>query len=304
MSSTAGQLTFYPRGNPTSVADAAINVGGRGNGVFYFGGDTSTGTIYEVGGDSASVIVRGTQSANGSIDGYGKINLGGVMVNNGQVIADGYGKDRTLDLSSFSAIASTIENPRWGGTSGWFATRHGELKLPAIAVQAGTNTYTWGEDPGDPMIDLVNSVRFTVENAKNAGDVSIALMSTIRTDIPTLPGGHHFIGVWSFDGSELGGFSGVDLQIRYDDGLAASMGLDENILKLWRYDPDDSQWHRIMDGTFSRDTLDHLIGGYAPGDMTYFAVSAPEPGSATLLLVAAGAVALRRRRSNRSPVSH
>jgi len=220
------------------------------------------------------------------------------MVNNGQVIADGYGTDRTLDLSAFSGIATTIENPRWGGASGWFARRHGELKLPAIAVQAGTNTYTWGEDPGDPMLDLVNSVRFTIENAEHSGDVSISLLSTLRSDVPTLPTGHHFIGVWSFDGSELGGFSGVDLQVRYDDGLAASMGLDENILKLWRYDSDDSQWHRIMDDTFSRDTLDHLISGYAPGEISYFAVSAPEPGTATLMLVGVAAIALRRRRNH------
>ena len=61
-----------------------------------------------------------------------------------------------------------------GPTAGSPAGTEG-LTLPAIPVQAGTNTYTWGEDPGDPMIDLVNSVRFTVENAKHDGSVDIAL---------------------------------------------------------------------------------------------------------------------------------
>lgn len=292
-----GSLTFVPRGNPTSIADAAISVGGKGHGKFVFGGDTTTGTINQTGGYGASVVVRGTPTAEGSIRGWGKINLNGVLVNNGQIIADGSRHDRTLDLSSFSAVATTIENPRWGGTNGWFARRRGELKLPAIPVEAGTHTYTWGEDAGDPMLDLVNSVRFKMIDAENEGDVAIALLSAIRTDIPKLPEGHHFIGVWSFDASEIHGFDGVDLQVRYDDAAAAAMGLDENVLKLWRYEPGDSMWHRIMDQTFSRDTIDHLISGRAPENFTYFAVSAPEPSSAVLMLVGATALLRRRRRA-------
>src|SRR5262249_32569737 len=159
-----------------SMADAAISVGGKGQGTFYFGTDNSNGTVGQVGTYGASVVVRGTPTAEGSIIGYGKFNLTGTFVNNGQVIADGNRNDRALDLSSFSAIATSIENARWGGTNGWFARKRGELILPKIPVHAGTDTYTWGEDPGDPMIDLVNSVRFKVENAKNNGDVSIALM--------------------------------------------------------------------------------------------------------------------------------
>jgi hypothetical protein len=293
---TDGKLIFHPQTAMDSSNDVAISVGGRGSGTFTFGNDKQTGAIYQVGQYGASVVVRGVPTAEGAVRGYGRFNLDGALINNGQMIADGYRHDRTLDLSSFKSVTSTIENPAWGGTNGWFARRRGELKLPSIPVDPGTNTYTWGEDPGDPMLDLVNSVRFKVENAKDPGNVSIALLSAIRTDIPTLPHGHHFIGVWSFDGSDLGGFDAVDLQVRYDDAAAAAMGLDENILKLWEYTPSDGSWHRIMDDTFSRDTLDHIIGGRAPGELTYFAVSAPEPTSLMLVGIGASALILRRRR--------
>jgi RNA polymerase sigma factor (sigma-70 family) len=302
---TGGTLVLTPRLNYTFNSDTAndnaviIKVGNKGTGTFQLGDATGTGTVQEAGGHGASVVVRGAPTAAGAMRGFGKVNLTGVLVQNGQVIADGFRHDRTLDLSSFSYVTSTIENPRWAGTNGWFARRRGALKLPDIRVAAGTGTYTWGEDPGDALLDLVNSVRFKVENAKHDGDVSIALLSAIRTDIPTLPSGHHFIGVWSFDADGVGGFDKVGLEIRYDDAAAAAMDLREEILKLWRYDPSDAQWHRIMDDSFSRDTLNHIIAGTAVGDFTYFAVSAPEPSGAILTLLGVGSAWLRRRRRSR-----
>ena len=87
----------------------------------------------------------------------------------------------------------------------------------------------------------------------------------------------------------------MDLQIRYDDEMAAAMHLDENVLKLWRYH--DGQWDRINDGTFTRDTDLNLIGGRADA-LEYFAVSAPEPGTVAYLLMGS-ALLLRRRRPRR-----
>ncbi len=280
---------------PATPKTPTIQIGGRGKGTFNLGNTGKTGQIYEVGG-GGSVVVRGTPTGDGSLIGWGPVKLKGVLVNNGQVVADGYRHERTLDLSSFSGVGSSIENPRFGGTNGWFARREGQLKLPAVHVNPGDGTYTWGENSDDLQIDLVNSVRFTMHDARQTGDVAIALLSPLRDDIPTLPGGHHFIGVWSFDGSELGGFSRADLQVRYDDALANELGLDEQILKLWRFDPATMQWARINDETFSRDTVDHILSGTAVGNFTYFAVSAPEPGTMTLMGIAASALLMRRRR--------
>jgi RNA polymerase sigma factor (sigma-70 family) len=292
---TSGDLIVKPP--VTKKPTPTISIGVQGRGTFKIGSGDNTGTVTEASGTNGSVVVRGQARGDGSLIGHGKIDLTGPLVNNGQTVADGHGKNRTLDLSSFSSVTSNIDNSRWNGTNGWFARRKGRLLLPAIPVHAGNGTYTWGEDASDPMIDLVNSVRLGIAGAKQDGDVSIALVSPLRDDIPKLPWGHHFIGIWSFDGSELGGFDGMDLQVRYDDAMAKELKLDEDILKLWRYDTSLEQWIRINDASFTRDTLDHILTGHVPNDdINYFAVSAPEPAGVTLLLLGASGAFLRRRR--------
>lgn len=293
---SGGELVVEPRNDPAAKPDAAIKIGGAGKGRFNFGDASTTGAIYEVGGAASSVVVRGQPRGDGSLIGYGPVNLTGAFANNGQVAADGHNQERDLDLSSFAYVTSSIENPRWGGANGWFARRKGRLILPPIPASTGDGTYTWGEDNGDPMIDLVNSVRFDIRDVEQAGDLRIALYSPLRSDIPALPDGHRFIGIWSFDGSELGEIDAVDLQVRYDDAMASALALEEEVLKLWQYS--GGEWQRINDDTFSRNTLDHILTGRASGEMTWFAVSAPEPGIGLLLLPAAAAL-LRRRRRNR-----
>src|SRR5205085_287548 len=78
-----------------------------------------------------------------------------------------------------------------------------------------------------------------------------------RDDIPAFPLGHHVIGIWSFDQSNLTADGGMDLLIRYDDALAAEKGLSEDVLKLWKY---DGQWERLdFDPTFLRDPGSHTL---------------------------------------------
>ena len=94
------------------------------------------------------------------------------------------------------------------------------------------------------------------------------------------------------DNTVLGG---VDLAVRYDDGLARQLGLNEGVLKLWRYS--DNEWIRMdHDSTFERDPAHHILSVHAPPDFTYFAVSAPEPGAVALIIVVGGTLLLRRRR--------
>jgi RNA polymerase sigma factor (sigma-70 family) len=289
-----GQLVFTPR--PTNKPSATINIGGEGHGTFNLGNAQSTGNIYQVGG-GGSVVVRGKPTGDGSLIGWGKVNLQGGLANNGQVVADGYNRNRTLDLSSFQWVTSSFENSRNGGTAGWFARRKGSLLLPPIPMTAGSSTGTFGEDQFDPMLDLVNSTRFHLYGIQHAGSVSVALQSPLRDDIPALPQGHQFIGIWKFAADDLGGFTSADLEVRYDDALASAKGLDESILKLWVHEEANGQWLRLdHDPSFYRDTTDHILGVHAPGNFDYFAVSAPEPGSALLVVIGAGVGLLRRKR--------
>jgi hypothetical protein len=238
-----------------------------------------------------SMVVRGDPAGAGTIEGWGgAIGDGGAMVNNGRVIADGRGVNRSLIFVGYGAVTNTLDNPANGGDSGWYARNGGRLVLPKMAVVPGTHTYTWGESPVDPTIDLVNSVRVTLREAQNPGRLDVSLLDKNRADVPALPTGHTFIGVWSID-LGLTRPSTIDLTVRYDDGLAASLGLDEAALKLWRYD--GSQWLRINDATFSHDLENNLISG-STTSLEFFAVSAPEPSSVGLVLMSA--VGLLRRR--------
>jgi hypothetical protein len=54
-------------------------------------------------------------------------------------------------------------------------------------------------------------------------------------------------------------------------------------------------WLRINDETFSRDMQHHLLSGHSAPGLTFFAVSAPEPGAVGIILLVASAVLLRRR---------
>jgi MYXO-CTERM domain-containing protein len=98
--------------------------------------------------------------------------------------------------------------------------------------------------------------------------------------------------VWSLDTGDILPAS-VDVSVRYDDALAADRGLDELGLKLWRYA--DGEWSLVTGESFWRDVDHNLMGGQTNG-LTFFAVSAPEPGAITTLLGLGAAALLRRRR--------
>jgi RNA polymerase sigma factor (sigma-70 family) len=276
-----------------------LQVGDQGTGVFLLGNANGTGAI-DTTADSpyGSLVVRGDPAGVGVFRGWGRVTMGGVFELNGQAIADGYGSDRALEFGGFRYVGSSIENPADGGTAGWFARDHGKLVLPAFRVRSGTAAYTWGEDPGDSTLDLVNSARLTLHDVARPGLMQISLLSKDNGEVPTLPRGHTFIGVWKMETGTLQ-YGDVDLVVRYDDGLAHELHLNENILKLWRYQ--DGQWIRMdHDASFWRDPSQHLLGVTIPaGGFDYFAVSAPEP-AAIGVVAFGGALALLRRPRRRT----
>jgi hypothetical protein len=319
----AGNFTLAP---PPPALAGGVYVGGAGQGALNLGNANSSGSVLFPGwfdpsgsarsrGSVASVgdgtgshggnipvpapasdlVVRGDPAGSGVVRGWGgAVGNGGVFVQNGRVIADGYGQPRSLIFLGYRAVTNTIDNPDAGGDNGWFARNGGRLILPKLATARGTNTYTWGENPADPTIDLVNSVRLTLRDAEHAGKIDVSLLDKTRPDVPVLPRGHTFIGVWSIDTGLTRPDGGVDLTVRYDEGLAHHLGLNESVLKLWQYEGD--RWVRINDASFSRDVARNTLSGHANPDLSYFAVSAPEPSSGAVVLVAGAALLLRRRR--------
>ena len=299
-----------PRGAPPPPGTAPAPVDVARGGRLRLGGDEFGGNIVQpltpysprasprspdsVGGRPRdtlpnSMVVNGDPSRAGSIRGWGgAIGDGGAFVNNGKVIADGRGQDRVLAFIGYGAVVNSVDNAA-GRSNGWFAENGGRLFLPKIPVSPGTHSYTWGDNADDPTIDMVNSVRVTLHEAQAPGKLEVSLLDRGRADVPALPAGHTFIGVWSFDAGVTRA-AGVDLTVRYDDRLAASLRLDESNLKLWRFDA--GEWVRINDASFSRDVQNNLLSGHADS-LSFFAVSAPEP--AALGMLALGSLILLRR---------
>ena len=288
-----GVLMLDPNAD-TIDGDAGITIGGAGSGSFRMGAANRAARIEETKAGT-NLAVRSRASGTGLFEGWGTVGLTGLVVNNGRIVADGYGQQHALNLSTAAGVTNTIENPTIGGTNGWFAQDGGQLVLPPLQVLPGSHAYSWGEDPNDALPDLVNSVRLYVRDAAAEGEIDVSLLALGRPDIPTLPDGHNFIGVWSFDANGLD-FTGVDLAVRYDDALALEKGLSESVLKLWKYE--NGAWTRINDDSFRRYAALNVISGYAGGDFTYFAVSAPEP--TCLGALALGGWMLMRRRGRRS----
>jgi hypothetical protein len=273
------------------VKNGPLAIGGPGEGVFYLGNLDGTGRVAQA---SAQAPVDLSVGRRGTLHGWGEVALTGGLTNNGAIVANGYGQPRTLDLTSFSSVTGDATGR---GGRGWYAVGGARLDLPAVAVAAGaTSTITWGGRNDGSALSLVNSARITYHDVTTPASVAVSLLSLDRADLPAFPAGHHLVGAWSIDQGGLVASGGMDLLVRYDEAVAAAKGLDENVLKLWTYDA--AGWHRHdFDDSFVRDPERHTVYAHVDADgVTYFAVSAPEPGTVALLGGAVGLLALRRRR--------
>jgi hypothetical protein len=268
-----GGILNLAKGTTVTLGRDSDSPGAGSSGTWNLGDANGTGTINETGaGAGINLIVRYNNGANqsnntGTVRGWGVIPFTGTLTQSGQVIADGYGTDRTLNLSSFASVANSIENTA-GGTNGWFAVNRGKLALPPLTIAGGNSTNNWGEPNSDTAIDLVNSARIVLSNA-TAGSLSGALLATNRTDVPW--GLRYQVGVWSFGGVTC---TTATVTFRYDDAAAATLGIAESDLHLWQY---NGSWWTNVEGT--RDAVAKTITSKAVGSLaaTMFFAVAPTP---------------------------
>jgi RNA polymerase sigma factor (sigma-70 family) len=292
--STMDSAAASPAPPPTPI----VIVGGDGSGTVLLH-PTDGGTITENDATpGGTLVVRSTEIGNGAFRGWGNVQLTGPMIQNGRIVADGFGQSHALDFSSAAFISNTIENPTTGGTNGWFARNGGSIILPSIKV-TGETAYNWGDDQYDSTIDLVNSVTFTPHGLTAPGLVSIKLLDPQSTDAPPLPS--HAIGLWELDSTTT--FSSMDLTVRYDDALAADLQMSQSDLRLWIY---ENGWQMISGDSLTIDLDNKLLTGVVDGMPTFFAAApaeinliqtpVPEPAVFALITVSTSVLMLRRRR--------
>jgi len=230
--SVASGAVFGTTGNTDA---RSINIGGDGS-------TSGVGTLILSGGTANTagfLTVRSTAGSTGNVSGYGSVNLNRGLdsrfVQNGILTADGGGTDRELIFitttpnTSADTLVNTIENTT---TNGYYATSRGRLTLNRSTRYNGTaNTYNWGESQSDGTIDLVNSVRMTM-NTSSFQTIQGSLLATDRTDANAAPSGITFIGYWSFgnNAGTSGNVTITDIQFRFDN-IAA--GVNSPVIYNW-----------------------------------------------------------------------
>lgn len=202
---------------------SSVGLAGSLSGASYsYSDSTSTGFTPVVAGSGSTLNLTVSAPSSNSISasgnvlrGWGTADVAGTLDMSGIVVADGFSRARTLDLTNVARVINSVPNSPTG-INGWYAQRGGKLVLPTLSVAAGTSTIEWGDTTANNgRLDLVNALQLTVHNAVRAGMVEIALLAPDRAEIPAIPAGYDALTVWSVSGLDQVDASGVDITARY-----------------------------------------------------------------------------------------
>lgn len=179
-----------------------------------------------------------------------------MLLGNGEIVADGEGVARTLDLSQVFQVTNALAGVS-GNTSGWRALRKGVAKMPfsylfgAGSSVSGAKCVGCGMDRARP--DLVNSLRIDLTRAGYSGKECYAyaeLYAADRDDVhlDELKGDVSVLGAWkvgTFTATEITDENKVlsdlsaKLSFRYDQ---AKVQKATSAIELYRYVESDGKW--------------------------------------------------------------
>ncbi|MBR2838058.1 MAG: hypothetical protein IKE55_04720 [Kiritimatiellae bacterium] len=181
----------------------------------------------------------------------GEFEKPGGITHYGQIIADGEGQMRDLDMSRLGVLSYDNTNPNpVGCTNGWFAVNKGRLKLPRSLPRKSANHRCvgdyWALQYGKSL-RLANTFMYTMEGAELNNYMFAELYAVDRDDIPAGLDEldmKRTLAVWRIghfsDGPEVdepehpAAFSSASLRFRYcaDPGLLD--GVD--FVRVYRHD--------------------------------------------------------------------
>ena len=203
--------------------------------------------------ETNSFAVRtNSDTASATISGAGQFQVSGTLTQNGRFVGDGGTLD--VDFATLAQNASRTATQGDGTQAGWFATStSGALVLDPLTITGDTNRgdtgdTNWGEETGDTTLDLVNSLRFTsFQDLTSGGTLDVSLLSNTNTAVTT--GLTNALGVWNLN-TDTVAFSSVTTTIRFDDALAAALGVAESGLKVFQASGGCDQTGAWISGVF------------------------------------------------------
>ena len=222
-------------------SSGCVVVGERGHGELLM-----RGTVINGNANAGKIAVRQNESASGVLRGSGTLStFSGGLVNNGLIVADGFGATASLVVSGDSGhnpvFAATIENT---STNGVYARNGGKLVTYPIrlAQAADPRDYTWGDAADDPEIDMVNSVRVTVPgNSNGSAFMHVSLQAPDRDDVPAMPKNAPVVGLWEIGFSGISSLASADVEARYDHVASG-----RNAPQMYQYDPVNEAWTKLV----------------------------------------------------------
>ena len=265
---STGRLVVGEGACVSNVASIAIGTNTNSRGIIELRG----GTLWVNGAADGQTIALGQDgnTTTGYIKGWGGVRCAKSTLRVkffGQVVADGEGESRDLNLASIRTVGASAEAQLNScGTNGWYAANKGRLIYPRAqnckTTSDGNPSHpTVGDYPNRAEPTVMNSFRYTLETNPAVTYYNFAeLYAPDREDIPAgLPIGARDVvaGVWRFglssatntDGDPTpAAFGGMSITFRYD---WRDMPEDCRVA-VYRHDGSaGGSWQRVAKGEIS-----------------------------------------------------